>query len=126
MSYQPASNPRFIFKALDLHTATGDLASIQIPASITRWEIRTAAVVNPSGAVAAATLGLYSASGGGGTAMVAPVTLVSLTGSATKQSLTPVVLTTPVTTSTLYVRLTIVSVLAGTADLVVELIDLTT
>lgn len=81
-------------------------------------------VYNPSGNMAAATLGLYTAAAGGGTAIVAPTLLATLTGTGKSQSLTIAAMTDSITATTLYPRLTVASGVAGTASLVLEYVDL--
>lgn len=81
-------------------------------------------IYNPSGNMSGASLGLYTAAGGGGTAIVAPVGLATLTGTGKFQSLTIAAITDMVTAQTLYPRLTVASGVAGTASLLLEYLDL--
>lgn len=81
-------------------------------------------VYKPTADVSAATLGLYTAAGGGGTAIVAPVLLANLTGVGKFQELTIAALASAITALQLYPRLTVASANPGTANLVLEFMDI--
>lgn len=74
--------------------------------------------------MSSATLGLYTAALAGGTAIVAPVLLATLTGTGKFQSLSIAALTDVITATVLYPRLTVASGVAGTASLMLEFVEL--
>ncbi|MEO7520228.1 MAG: hypothetical protein ABIW79_00290 [Gemmatimonas sp.] len=113
---------RAYVKALDLNAAApSDLAAITVISA--RYIPVRAYVYDPSGNMAAATLGIYTATGAGGTAVVTPVLLANLTGVDKFQELTIAVTSSLLVATTLYPRLTVASGVAGTASLVIELLD---
>jgi len=108
---------------LDLNAAAPiDLDVISVDSAL--YVPVRAIVYNPTGNMSSATLGLYTAAGGAGTAIVAPTLLATLTGTGKFQALTIAALTDMVTATTLYPRLTVASGVAGGASLVVEFVDL--
>jgi hypothetical protein len=110
-------------KSLNLNAAAPiDLAVLSI-LSANYIPIRCC-VYNPSGNVAAATLGLYTAAGGGGIAIVAPTLLANLTAQGKFQELTIAALTDAVVAGLLYPRLTVAAGAPGIASLVMEYRDL--
>ena len=110
-------------QALDLNAgAPIDLTALTINAI--RYVPIRCIVYNPTANLALATLGLYTAAGGGGVAIVAPVVLATLTGAGKFQSLSIAALTDVVTATTLYPRLTVASGVIGTAALLLEYVDL--
>lgn len=119
-----SSRTKGFVKALDLNAAApGDLATLTVFPS--RYIPVAAWVYNPTANLALATLGLYTAAAGGGTAIITPTLLASLTGVDTFQELSISALSSVITAQTLYPRLTVASGTAGTAALVIEMIDLT-
>lgn len=119
----PCGLLRSYVKSINLNAAAPiDLTAIPIPSN--RYIPVRCFVYNPTANLAAATLGLYTAAGAGGTAVVAPVLLASLTAVGKFQALSIAALTDVITDSTLYPRLTVASGVAGTASLVLEFQDL--
>lgn len=110
-------------QALDLNAAAPVDLSVLTVDSRLYVPVRVV-VYNPSADVSAATLGFYTAAGGGGTEIVAPTLLATLNGTGKFQSLTVTALTSAITATTLYPRLTVAAGAAGTASLVVEYLDL--
>lgn len=118
-----AGSFRAYVQSLNLNAAAPiDLTSFTVP--FAKYVPVRAIVFDATANLAAATLGLYTASGGGGTAIVAPTLLSNLTGSTKFQSLTIAALTDMVTAQTLYPRLTVASGVAGTASLMIEFVEL--
>lgn len=114
---------RAYVKGIDLNAAAPiDLATITVPSAL--YIPVRAFVYNPSGNLAAATLGLYTAAGAGGVALIAPVLLASLTATTKFQLLSIAAITDVVTAATLYPRLTVAAGAPGTASLVLEFQDL--
>lgn len=108
---------------LDLNAAAPiDLATLTVASS--KYVPVRCIVYNPSGNMAAATLGLYTAAAAGGTNIVAPVLLATLTGVGKFQSLAIAALTDVITATTLFPRLTVASGVAGTASLMIEFVEL--
>jgi hypothetical protein len=110
---------------LDLNPAAPapvDLATIAVPS--TRFIPLRCWICNPTANLSSATLGLYTGAGGTGTAIILPVLLASLTALDTFQELTIAALASVITDATLYPYLTVAAGVAGTADLILELQDL--
>lgn len=102
--------------------APADLATLTVLS--TKYVPVRCIVYNPSGNMSSATLGLYTAAGAGGTAIVTPVLLATLTGTGKFQSLSIAALTDVITATVLYPRLTVASGVAGTASLMLEFVEL--
>lgn len=99
-----------------------DLAPIFIPS--TKYVPIRDLVYNPTADLSAATLGLYTAAAAGGTNIIAPVLLASLTGVGTYQELSIAALSSVITAATLIPRLTVDSANPGTVSLVIEFMEL--
>lgn len=118
-----AGSLRAYVLSLDLNAgAPIDLTTLSVLSS--KYVPIRCLVFNPDANVSSATLGLYTAAGGAGVAIVAPVVLATLTAVGKYQELTIAALTDVVTVQTLYPRLTVAAGVAGTADLLLEFIDL--
>lgn len=102
--------------------APADLAALTVTSA--RFVPVRVIVYNPTGNMAAATLGLYTAAGAGGVAIVTPVLLAALTAVDTFQELTIAALASVITATTLYPRLTVASGVAGSVSLMIEFVDL--
>lgn len=81
-------------------------------------------VYNPTADLHLATIGLFTASGGGGTQIIAPVALSSITGVGTFQVLSIAALSSAITATALVPRLTVAAGSPGTASLYLEYVDL--
>lgn len=99
-----------------------DLATITI--NSTKYIPVAVWAYNPNGNVSAANLGLYTAAGAGGTAIVTPAALASLTASTKFQLLTLTALTDVVTATILYPRLTVAAGAGSKCSIVIEFVDL--
>lgn len=114
---------RAYVKGLNLNAAAPvDLTPISVPS--TQYIPVRCFVYNPTANLAAATLGLYTAAGAGGVAIVSPVLLASVTAVGKFQALTIAALTDVITATTIYPRLTVAAGVAGTVALVLEFQDL--
>lgn len=121
---QDAWSFRNYVASLDLNTtAPADLTTLSIQFSAKYIPI-AAYVVEATANLSAAVLGLYTSTGGGGTAIVSPETLSGLTASGKFHQLTIASLTDPITATTLYPRLTTAAGTAGTAHLVIQYLDI--
>jgi hypothetical protein len=110
-------------QGLDLNAAAPiDLTTVTVPSSL--YVPVACYVYGPTANLSSATLGLYTAAGAGGTAIVAPTLLANLTGTRKFQSLAIAALTDVIIATTLYPRLTVASGVAGTASLVLQFLDL--
>lgn len=105
---------------LDLNTGPAPLDLPILVVGSTSYIPLTCWVVNPTAIHTAATLELRTAAAGGGTAVITAVALASLTATTKFQQLTFAAFTDVWTYSELYPRLTVVSANVGTADLMLE------
>lgn len=114
---------RAIVRDLDLNAAAPiDLTVLPIN-SVKFIPIR-AFVLNATANVSGASLALFSAAGGAGVTIITAVALASLTAAGKFQQLAIAALTDPIVVETLYPRLTVASGVAGTADLMLEFVDI--
>lgn len=120
MSYQSTSADYKllgVIKGVNLATAAPtDLGTISIGAQSYLVDKMLVVVTSAAGTLAATTIGLFSAAGGGGVTLVAATALTGLTGNSIAQSL-PATATSVLTSSSLFVRSTVASLSAGTADI---------
>lgn len=118
-----AGTRRAFVQNLNLNAAApSDLSVITVPSAL-YIPVRIF-VYRPTANLSAANLGIYTAAGAGGTAIVAPVALASLTAAGKFQQLTIAAITDAVVATTLYPRLTVASGVAGTVSIVMEFQDL--
>lgn len=109
---------------LDLNaSAPSDLDVLTITLSTKFIPIRVW-LVNATANLATAELGLYTAAAAGGTAIVTPAAVGGLTAAGKYHPLVIASLSDPITAVELYPRLTVAAGTAGTADLVLEYLDL--
>jgi hypothetical protein len=97
--------------------APADLTQIKINA--TKYVITDIFIYNPSATASTATLGFYTAAAAGGTEVVVPAALTTLTGTGKVQRAIIVVITDMLTDSSLYPRLTVAQGGSATADIAV-------
>lgn len=104
----------------------GDLGSVSIPATVTRWRLfqAVAKAATASGTLAAATVGLYTQAAAAGTNIVAPVALASLTAANTIQSLTAIFPASGISDTNVFFRQTVDSGNAGTVTFYLIIQDL--
>lgn len=105
MSYDARWNNVSAITGINLNSAGSDNA-IVMPVGIAKWGLVRLRVYDTSTSLAAsiATLGLYTGTGGTGTALVAPATLTSLTSATKFVDMTLSVTSDYQTVSTVYVR----------------------
>ena len=110
----------------DLHTATGDVATIAIPAWVTAYVITNIRVTNCSTTPVLAQVGLYTGAGATGTNLVAAGTITGASAASVvlPMTLAGTVATTRLTASSIFVRLTVANVAALTCDVNVNIQDL--
>lgn len=109
--------------SLNLNAAAPiDLSTLAIDSAL--YIPLRAFVYKPTANLSSATLGLYTAAGAGGTEIIAPTLLATLTGTGKFQELTISALTSAIVATTIYPRLTVASGVAGTVSLVLEYMDL--
>jgi hypothetical protein len=110
-------------RAVDLHTATGDVATIAIPAYVTAYQITAFKITNCSTTPILAALGLYTGASTTGTTVVTAATITGATAATVVLSQT-IASTARLTASTLYINLGTANALALTCDLKVDIDDL--
>jgi hypothetical protein len=109
--------------AINLNTAApADIGTFNMPS--VKWIPTKLIIFNPSGSVPLTTLGLYSAAAAGGTVLVTPAALANLTATGKFVDMTVISLTDVITTAVAVIRLTVAAGGAGTADALLEFIDL--
>lgn len=114
---------RVFLLALNLNApAPVDLTAIAVTSA--KYIPRRILICNPTGNMSVAELAIYTAAGGAGTQVVAPIVLSALTAAGKFMVLTISALTDPLTAALLYPRLSIASGVAGTADLMMEYDDI--
>lgn len=114
---------RVVTKDVDLNLAApADVAAITMPSS--KYIPKRLVAANPSANVSAATVSLRTASGGGGTELLAPTALAALTGSGKVQAIAITTPTDQVVAAILYLRLTVAAGVAGNCDFMLESDDL--
>lgn len=114
-------------KALDFHTATGDVGTIIVPATIARYQISAISITNCSATPILAAVGFFTGAGGTGTTLV---TAGTITGATSAVIILPMTLagtaaTTLLTATPLYVRLTVANTGALTCDVGIIVFDWT-
>ena len=115
---------RAIVRDLDLNGAAPlDLTEISVALSTKYWPT-SILLCNSTANLATAELGIYTAAGAGGTAIVTPAAVSGLSAADRVHVMTIAALTAPVTASVLYPRLTVASGVAGTCDLIMDFINL--
>lgn len=125
MSHNISVRTRWIKTAVAINGTNTDQATITgLPA---KYRVTRMMVFDPSADLSLniATVGLYTAAGAGGTAVVVPALITGLTGATKFADMTLAVAADYLTASTLYVRNAVASLTAQTVSVLVEIIDLT-
>lgn len=114
-------------KTIDFHTATGDVATIAVPAFITKYQISSIAITNCSVMPILAAVGFFTGAGGTGTTLVTAGTITGASGATVilPMTLAGTVATTTFTGSSIFVRLTVANAAALTCDVGIVVIDWT-
>lgn len=116
---------RLIATAINLNSAAADVATITgLPAKYIVRRV-TAFDVSTSLAASAASLGVFTAAGGGGTAVVADGTMIALTGASKFLDRTVAASTDYLTASSLILRCGTAFGSAATVSVIIEVNDLT-
>lgn len=102
-------------KAVTIST-TGDQGTITVPSYITKYSVSTFVVTNCSGTPLAAQVAMYTGAGATGTNVVAAGTITGATSSTVMVLPTVTAATTALTSSSLFVRITVQNVAAITCD----------
>lgn len=110
-------------RAVNLHTATGDVATIAIPAYVTAYQVTAFKLTNCSTTPILASLGLFTAASAGGTTVVTAATITGATAATVVLSQT-IASSARLTAATLYVNLGVANALALTCDIKVDIDDL--
>jgi hypothetical protein len=110
-------------RAVDLHTATGDVATIAIPAYVTAYQVTAFKVTNCSVTPVLATVGLFTAASAGGTTVVTAATITGATSASVVLSGT-IASTARQTAATLYINLGVANAAALACDVHVAIDDL--
>ncbi len=120
------SNTIFQAKTVNL-AATGDAATIAIPASITRYQIIGISVTNCSATPVLAQAALYTGAGATGTNLVAATVITGATGPTVVVALTlaGTVGLTMLTATPLYINVVVANATALTCDIGIRLQDWT-
>src|SRR5580692_8935664 len=91
---------------VDLHTATGDVATIAIPSYVLAYQVTSFKLTNCSATPVLAAVGLFTGAGGTGTTIVAAATITGATSASVV--LSPAITSSArLTSSSLFVRLTV-------------------
>jgi hypothetical protein len=110
-------------RAVDLHTVTGDVATIAIPSYVTAYQVTAFKITNCSATPVLASLGLFTAASGGGTTVVTAATITGATAATVVLSQTVASLAR-LTASMLYINLGVANTAALTCDIKVDIDDL--
>lgn len=110
-------------RGIDLHTATGDVATIPIPAYVTAYQVTGFKITNCSATPVLASVGLFTAASAGGITVVTSATITGANASTVVLSQI-IASTARQTAATLFVNLSIANTAALTCDLKVTLDDL--
>lgn len=109
--------------AVDLKTATGDVATIPIPAYVTAYQVTSFKITNCSATPVLAQIGLFTGAGGTGITVVTAATITGATSASVV--LSPAVTSSArLTASSLFVRLTVANAAVLTCDVKVNIDDL--
>jgi hypothetical protein len=124
---QPVNSPaqslaNLTVYGVDLHTATGDVATIAIPSYVTAYQVTAFKVTNCSATPVLASIGLFTGAGGTGTTVVTSATITGATSASVVLS-QAIASTARLTSSSLFVRLTVANVAVLTCDLKVSIED---
>jgi hypothetical protein len=110
-------------RAVDLHTATGDVASFAIPSYVTAYQVSSFKITNCSTTPVLASLGLFTGAGATGTTVVTAATITGATAATVVLSQT-IASSARLTAATLFVNLGVANVAALTCDMKVNIDDL--
>ncbi len=110
-------------RTVDLHTATGDVATFTIPSYVTAYQVTAFKITNCSTTPILASLGLFTAASGGGTTVVTAATITGASAATVVLSQT-IASTARLTAGTLFVNLGTANALALTCDMKVDIDDL--
>lgn len=104
--------------------ATGDAATIAIPSYVTAYQVSSVKITNCSATPILASVGLFTAASGGGTAIMAAATITGATSASVVLSGT-VASAARQTAATLYINVAVANAAALTCDIKVNIDDLT-
>jgi hypothetical protein len=110
-------------RAVDLHTATGDVATIAIPSYVTAYQVTSVKVTNCSTTPVLASIALWTGAGGTGTNVVAGSTITGATSPSVVLSET-VASSARLTAASIFVNLGVANVAALTCDIKLSIDDL--
>lgn len=110
-------------RTLDLHTATGDVGSIAIPAYVTAYQVTGFKITNCSATPVLASVGVWTGANGTGTQVVAPATITGATSSSVVLSST-IASSARLTAATIFINLAVANVAALTCDFHLVIDDL--
>jgi len=110
-------------RTIDLHTATGDVATIAIPSYVTAYQVTAFKLTNCSATPILASVGLFTGASASGTTVVTSATITGATAATVVLSQT-IASSARLTAATLYINLSVANALALTCDLKVDIDDL--
>lgn len=110
-------------RAVDLHTATGDVATIAIPSYVTAYQVTALKIMNCSTTPVLASLGLFTGASATGTTVVTSATITGATSASVVLSAT-IASTARLTAASLFVNLSVANTAALTCDIKVDIDDL--
>lgn len=110
-------------RSVDLHTATGDVATIAIPAYVTAYQVTAFKITNCSAIPVLASAGLFTGAGATGTTVVTSATITGATSSSVVLSGT-LASTARLTSASLFVNLSVANAAVLTCDIKVDIDDL--
>jgi len=110
-------------RAVDLHTATGDVATIAIPSYVTAYQVTSIKITNCSVTPVLASLGLFTGANATGTTVMTSATITGATAATVVLSGT-IASSARLTAGNLFFNLSVANVAALTCDLKVNIDDL--
>lgn len=110
-------------RAVDLHTATGDVATIAIPSYVTAYQVTAVKVTNCTVTPILGAFGVFTAASAGGTTVVTSATITGATSASVVLSQT-IASTARLSAATLFINLSVANVAALTCDIKVDIDDL--
>lgn len=110
-------------RSVDLHTATGDVATIAIPSYVTAYQITSVKITNCSTTPVLAQVAVWTGAAGTGTSVVGAAVITGATTAAVVLSST-LATTNRLTAATIFINLPVANVAALTCDVKLSIDDL--
>jgi uncharacterized protein YjbI with pentapeptide repeats len=110
-------------RVVNLHTATGDVATIAIPSYVTAYQVTSIKITNCSTTPVLASLGLFTGANATGTTVMTSATITGATAATVVLSGT-IASNARLTAASLFFNLSVANVAALTCDLKINIDDL--